>query len=143
MNAGDFEAILGVKLAIIGVQPPTALGNHPDAAPCAIRHFKNFTQQLLRWLVALKSNYALVCVFDFVLPCFELDNRAPDSIEQIERLKTGNNDGDPEVLGNRRILPVTHHAAHVPCGEKAIDISPRRAQNCFDSRRHQHVRNQH
>src|ERR1700723_668004 len=96
VNAGDLEAILGVEFAVSRVKPPAAFGNHADAAPGAIGHFKNFTQQLLRRPIALKTHYALVGVFHFMLPCFELDNGAPDSVEQIERLKPGNDDWDFE-----------------------------------------------
>ncbi len=42
VNAGDVEALFGVELAIVRVEPPAALRNDADAAPGAIGDFKDF-----------------------------------------------------------------------------------------------------
>src|SRR5271157_5676022 len=68
MNAGDLKAQLGVEGAIRLAQPPAALGNDADAAPCTVGDLKNFGQQLLRGTVAVEGDNALVGVFDLVAP---------------------------------------------------------------------------
>jgi len=87
------EALLGIEFAIIGAEPPAALRNHSDAAPGTIGYFENFSKQLLRGAVAFKSHYPAVCILDFVSAGFELNHGAADSFEQIERLESGDDNG--------------------------------------------------
>ena len=62
----------------------------------------------------------LVGVFYFVAARFKLEDGAANSIEQIEGFEAGDDDGDAELLGERRILPVAHDAADVAGGEKGL-----------------------
>ena len=126
MNAGNLEALLGVEIAILRVQPPAALRNHADAAPRAIGHFENLAQQLLRGAIALERHHAAVGVLHFVPAGLQLHHRAANPIQQIERLKARDHNGHAELLGQRRILPVAHHAAHVARGQKRLHLVARR-----------------
>ncbi len=61
-----------------------------------------------------------------------MDYGAADSIEQIERLKARDDDGNFELVGQRRILPITHDAAYVPGGKKGLHLVLRRTHDGFD-----------
>ena len=103
---------------------------------------KTSLKQLLRGPIALEGDDAAVGVLDFVTAAFELHHRAANAIEQIERLKAGDHDGDAVLLGQRRILPVAHHAAHVAGQQKGLHLVAGRLHDGLDRRRNQNVRNE-
>ena len=53
---------------------------------------------------------------------------AANALEQIERLESRDNDGHAVAFDQRIVLPVAHHAAHVPGGKKRLHAALRRVQ---------------
>src|ERR1700734_840589 len=125
VNAGDVEAQLGIEVAIFCIEAPAALGDYADAAPGAIGDVEDLAEQLLRGAVAFKCDDAAISVLNFVPACFELYDRAANAFEQIERFEARDHDGNAELLHEWRVLPVTHHAAHVACCEKSLHLVAR------------------
>ena len=90
-----------------------------------------------------KRDDAAVGVLDFVAAGLELNDGAANAVEQIERLETGDDDGHAELLGERRIFPVAHHAAHVAGGEKCLHLVAGRGHDGLDGGRNENVRDEH
>src|ERR1019366_4955556 len=143
MNARNVKTLFGVELAVSLAQAPTALWNHANASPCTIGHLEHFAQQLLRRAIALESDHAAVRVLNFMPAGFQLNNSAPNSIKQIERLKPRDDQRNFVLLRQRRILPIPHHAAHVPRQKKSLHLVSRRLKNSFNCRRNQNMRHEH
>ncbi|OPZ83305.1 MAG: hypothetical protein BWY76_02334 [bacterium ADurb.Bin429] len=70
---------------------------------------------------------------------FKLAHRHGDALQQVQRLKAGNDDGHAELLCQRFILIHTHHRADMPGGEEAVHAVARRGEQRSDGRRHEHV----
>src|SRR5690348_13402180 len=99
MNAGDLEPLLGIECAVVRIQPPATVRNYADSAPGTVRHLEDLGQQLLRLQVSPIGHDALVSIFDMVLALLQLNHRAPYAVEQIERLESGDHDGNLEPVG--------------------------------------------
>jgi len=56
---------------------------------------------------------------------FQLNNGAPNSIEQIEGLKARDDEWNGILIGQRRILPIAHHSAYVTPAEMLHLVSGR------------------
>src|ERR1039458_9721917 len=125
MNPRNLEPFLGVELAISGAHPPAAFRNHADPPPSPVRHLKNLAQQFLRRTVALERDHPLVRVLHLVPSGLQLHHRAANPVQQIQRLEPRHHQRNPILLGQRRILPVTHHAAKGPPPRRtACPLSP-------------------
>ena len=67
-----------------------------------------------------------VLVFHAVPSLLEHLNATVDSLEQIERLESGDDDRDAKTLGQRLVLLVAHDRANVAGPEKALHAVTRR-----------------
>src|SRR5579859_723487 len=115
VNAGDVETLFGVEFAIGVAQAPTALWNYADAAPGAIGDREDFCEKFLRGAITVEGDDAAVGVLDFVTAGLELKDDAANAVEQIERLKAGDDERNAVLLREGRIFPVAHDAADVAC----------------------------
>ena len=59
-------------------------------------------------------------ILHFMATRFQLNHNPPNTIEKIERFKACDYQGNAILLCNRWILPVAHHAAHVPGEQKTL-----------------------
>ena len=100
-----WKRCFGVEVAIGLAEPPAAFGDDADAAPGAIGDFEDLGQQLLRGAVAFEGDDAAVGVLDFVPAGFELNDGAANAVEQIERLKAGDDQGNAVLFGDAADTP--------------------------------------
>ena len=73
----------------------------------------------------------------------ELQHRAADPLQEVERFEARHHDGYTESLGERRILPGAHHAADVARSEKSVHAIAGRPHDRLDRRWHEHVGDEH
>jgi len=78
-----------------GTQLPPAAWNVADAAPVAVAFFEDRVDDVHRGAVAAFDDDTAVGVFDLGPPLFQLANRHPDTVHDIERLEAGNDHGHP------------------------------------------------
>src|ERR1035441_1209368 len=87
VDAGDVEALLGVVVAVRGAKLPAAFWDDADAAPGTVGDIENLCEELLRALVAVEVDDALVGVFNFVASGLELNDGAANAVEKVERFE--------------------------------------------------------
>ncbi len=98
---------------------------------------------MLRRQISGVGHNALISVLDAVFAFFQLDHGATNSVEQIERLKACDDDGNLELVGNRWIFPIAHYAANVSGCEKCLHLVLRRTHDGFDRGRDKDVGDKH
>ena len=92
VDVGDGEPVLGVVVAVGVRQPPAAARDHADAAPRPVGHLEDVQQHRLGGRVALGLDCPRIGVLQLVAARFQLQHRAPDSFEDVERLEPGHDD---------------------------------------------------
>ncbi len=123
VNAGDLEALLGVEFAIIGIQPPAAAWEsrrcraRRDPSPQKLRPAAFAPHDCLRRSRRARRRSRLRA-------------RPASSWITVRRIPSSRSSGSNpvttigivELLGQRRILPVAHHAAHMAGGQKCLHL---------------------
>lgn len=141
-DARDVEPALGVELRVLPGQSPSAVRDHADPAPGPVGDLEDVAQHLHGGEVALVTHGAGVGVLHFVAALFELQDRAADAFEDVERFEPRDDDGDLVLLRERRVLGGPHHAAHVPGGEERLDPAGGGLHDGGDGGRYEHMRDE-
>ena len=115
------EPYLCVKVAVLLRQSPSAPRYLADPSPMAIARLEHILDQSLGGKVSLIADDALVGVLKKSLTGFELNDDAPNTVEDIECLKPGDHDWHPVGLDQRLVLPGAHDRTDVSSGEKPVD----------------------
>src|SRR5580693_10435197 len=92
-------------------QLEAAGGNLTQAAPLAVNDFKDFENAFLGGAVAFAACGAGVLVLDFVAAFLQLADRHENSVQNVERLETGDDNGNFVALGDGKIFFVAHYGA--------------------------------
>ena len=108
-------------------QPPTARRDHPDAAPGAVDDLEDVLEHLDRDRVAVRRDRPGIGVLHLGPAFLELVDRAPDALEDVERLEPGDDDGHTEALRERGYspMPMTVHtcpAARNACTRQSGEV---------------------
>ena len=91
-----------------------ALAECADSSPLRSHHLEDILYQFLGRTVPLASKYPGILVFHDIAPCFEQAHGHQCSLQNIERLKTGNDNWDVVALGDRLVIAVAHTCTHGP-----------------------------
>src|ERR1017187_9089806 len=145
LKCGDLrnvEELLRVVCCELFAQAIAALRDCADAAPLAVGHLEDLADQFLRREVAGLVEDARVLVLHQCASFLELLDGHQRPFENVQGLESGHNDRRLVARANWDVLAVPHHGAHVTRTEKSLHEVLRRRENCFECRRHQHVRDQ-
>ena len=119
-------------------------GESPDAPPFPVADLEDVADQADATPVAFATHGASVLVLDSPPSLLQLADAAEDTLEQIERLKTGDDDRDVVAVGDRLVLRGSPSRCRRDRPEKTLDaVVWVELQHGLHCRRHQDVRDQH
>ncbi len=81
---------------------------------------EDFFDHVLRRPVAVAGDHPGVSILDCGAAVFKLFNGFLNAQHQIERFKTGDDDGDAVLAGDRLVFPIAHHRAYMARCQKAL-----------------------
>src|SRR5664280_2855884 len=142
INLLHVEKTLGIMLAELPAQFVTAFRNRPHPSPFAIGDLKHLKNQFLRRLVPFPVQDARIFVLHFGAPSLELPDGHQYSLQNVQRLESGDDDGDLEARAERFVFPVSHDRAHVSRPQESLHPVKRRLQDRGNRGRHQNMGNQ-
>ena len=111
-----------------------------ESAPSAIDEGEHFRHQIARGDVALVPHRAGVLIFDLGAALFELRHTHRHALQQVHRLKAGDDYRHFEFLHERPVLVDTHDRAHVARRQKSLHAIVVGGKYRLDSGRNAHVR---
>src|SRR5208282_101516 len=97
-----------------------ALGNGPNAAPLAIRHFKNPGDGFLRGAIPFVLHGPHILIFHLGPAFFELNDEHADGFQEINGLKSANDNGHAEFPDEILVLTATHDRANMPGSDESL-----------------------
>src|ERR1035437_73540 len=136
------EAAVGIILLKAAAQLKAAGRNFTQTPPLAVHHLEDLDNTFLCGAVAFAARGARVLVLHFVAAFFQLADGHENAVQNVERLETGNDDGDFVTLRNRQIFFIAHDGADMACGEKPLNDATFRRKQRLHRGRNEHVRNQ-
>src|ERR1035438_6201467 len=92
----------------------TAFRDRPHSSPLAISDFKHIEYQFLRRLVPFPVQDARVFVLYFGAPALQLPDGHQDSLQNVQRLESRDDDRHLELRAERLVLPLSHDGADMP-----------------------------
>src|SRR5512146_624932 len=114
----EFRVVLGIPLT----NAQSALRNLADSPPLAPRNREHLAHQFLRLDVSFPPYRSLVLVLDLGSPLLQLRNAHQDTLQNIERLKSGHDNRHPVLFRDRLILRVTHYCANVSGRQESLHL---------------------
>src|SRR5215468_10205833 len=113
IDLSDFEEPFGIMIAKFIAQPKPALRNRSDSAPFAITDLEHFRHQSLRRSVAFSLDGAGILIFNLSPPDLKLTYRHQCTLENIQWLKSGNDDRHLVASADCFVFVIAHDGAHV------------------------------
>ena len=137
------EPPLRVELRIAFRQRPAGFGDHADTPPLPVGNREHIGQCLLGDGVAGGGDRARIGITQFGGARLEQFHHLADTLQQVQRLETGDHDGHTEPLDQRAVFAGSHHGADMAGGQETLHPVGRGAQDGRHRRRHQDVGHQH
>ena len=100
----------------------SAAGDQTEAAPLTVAGGKDLGNQSLGLGIALLLDIAAVLVFHCAGRCTELLEQHADPLQDIERLKAGDDTANPVLFGQRAIGIDADDGADIGWAEIAVDL---------------------
>src|SRR5208283_3592242 len=122
----DAEDSLRVMVTEFPPQFVAAFRNVTHAAPFPVADFEDLVYELLSHSVALTLDHASVAVFHFRPALLKLANRHQDSMKQVQRFESSNDDRHLEARGDGLVFAIAHDCADVAWAQKALHAIERR-----------------